>query len=58
MTQKTADALVEFGADNVLKFAGLRMRFVIVDAKCVLEESLGQTVAPHYVARAVSSAIR
>ena len=35
MAQEAADALVEFGTDNVLEFASLRMRFVIVNAKCV-----------------------
>jgi hypothetical protein len=57
MAQEAADALIEFGADDVLKLAGLRVRFVVVDAKRVFEQALGQTMAPHHVACAASSAI-
>ena len=41
MAKERADALVQFRADDVLEFAGLRMRFGIVDGKSVLEKAFG-----------------
>ncbi len=57
MAKEAADALVEFRADDVLEFAGLGVRFVVVNPKRVFEQALGQTMAPHHVARAAFSAI-
>ena len=50
MAEERADALVEFGADDVLEFAGLIVGFGIFDGECVLEQSFGQAVAAHDVA--------
>ena len=50
MAKKSANALVELGADDVFEFAGLRMRFGVVDGKSVLEEALGEAVAADDVA--------
>ena len=41
MAKEGADALVEFGADDVFEFAGLAMCFVFVDAESVFEQALG-----------------
>ena len=38
MPQKTTNALIQLRADDVFELASLRMRFVIVDAKGVLEQ--------------------
>jgi hypothetical protein len=57
MAQEAADTLVQFGTDDVLEFAGLRVRFVIVNAKCVFEQAFRQSMAPHDVSRAALSAI-
>jgi hypothetical protein len=57
MAEEAADALVEFRADDVLEFAGLGVRFVVVNAKRVFEQTLGQAMAPHHVARAALPAI-
>jgi NADH/NAD ratio-sensing transcriptional regulator Rex len=35
MAQECADALVEFGTDDVLEFAGMRVRFGIGNRKSV-----------------------
>ena len=50
MAEKGADALVQFGADDVFEFAGLRVGFGIVDGEGVLEEALGEAVAADNVA--------
>src|SRR5258708_28287291 len=55
MAEERADALVQLRADDVFKFAGLRMRLGILDGKCVLEETLGQAVAADDAARALAT---
>jgi hypothetical protein len=55
VAKKSADALVEFLADDVFEFAGLRVRFGVVDGKRVLEEALGQAVTADYVASALAA---
>ena len=51
MTEESADALIEFRADDVFEAASLRMRLGFVDGKSVLEKALGQAVTAHNVAR-------
>jgi hypothetical protein len=41
MAEECADALVQLRVNDVFELAGLRMRFGILDGKCVLEEALG-----------------
>jgi hypothetical protein len=41
VAEEAADALVEFGADDVLEFAGLAVGLVVVDAEGVFEKALG-----------------
>ena len=55
MAEERADALIEFGADDVLELAGLRVRFGVVNGKCVLKQALRETMAADYVARALAS---
>lgn len=50
MAEKRADALVEFGADDVLEFAGLRIGLSVWDCKSVSEEAFGKTTAADNVA--------
>ena len=57
MAEETADALIEFGGDDVFELAGLAVGFVIVDAESVLEETLGKTVTTDDVAGAALAAI-
>jgi hypothetical protein len=55
MPKEGADALVEFRADDVLEFAGLRVRFGVVNRESVLEETLGEAMAADNVAGALAS---
>ena len=55
MAEERADALIQFGADDVLELAGLCVRFEVVDGKCVLEQALRETMATDYIARALAS---
>ena len=55
VAKKSADALVEFGADDVFELAGLRVRFRVVDGKSVFEEAFGQAVAAHNTTSALAA---
>jgi hypothetical protein len=55
MAEKRAYALIQFGADDVLELAGLRVRFGVVNGKCVLKQALREAMAADYVARALAS---
>lgn len=57
MAEEAADALVELWADDVLKFAGLRIRFGIGDRKSVCKEPLGEPTAADHVAGAALAGI-
>ena len=48
MAEERADALVQFRADDVFEFAGLRVRFGIVNREGVLEEALREPMAPDH----------
>ena len=56
--EESADALVEFGGDDVLEFASLGVGFGIVDGESVFEEALGEAMTADYVARAVAAGRR
>ena len=53
MAEKGANALVEFGADDVLEFASVRIGFRFGDRKCVGEQPFCETTAANDVARAM-----
>src|SRR5262249_41100485 len=55
MAEEGADALVEFGRDDVFGATGLLMGFGVCNGECIREQSLGQTVATNDVARAASA---
>jgi hypothetical protein len=55
VAQESADALVEFGADDVLEFAGLGLRLGVVDGEGILEEALGEAMTANNVASAAAS---
>src|SRR5690348_1418293 len=57
MAEKRADALVEFRADDVLEFAGLRIGLGVWDRKSVSEEALGETAAADDIAGAALTAV-
>ena len=57
VAEKCADALIQFGADDVLEFAGLVMRFRIVDGERVFEQPLGQAMSAHHIAGAAAARI-
>jgi hypothetical protein len=57
MSEEAADALVEFWTDDVFELAGLTVSLVIVDAKRVFEEALGETMATNDVARAAFASV-
>lgn len=52
VAEERADALVEFGRDDVLEAAGLLMRFGVFDSERVSEKSFGEAMAANHVARA------
>jgi len=56
MAEEGADALIEFGTNDVLEFASLSVGFVIVDAESVFEEAFGQTMTAHDIAGAAFAA--
>ena len=56
--KEAADALVQFWADNVLEFAGLSVRLVIVDSEGIFEKPLCKPVAANHVARAAFPSLR
>ena len=53
MPEKRANLLLEFRADNVLEFAGVRVGFGADDGECVGEKPLGKPVAADHIARAI-----
>jgi hypothetical protein len=58
VAQKSADALIEFGADDVFEFAGLGVSLGIVDGESIFEKALCQAVATHYIASAPVAGFR
>jgi|SRR3974390_365136 len=57
MAEEAADALVEFGGDDVFEFAGLAVSLVVVDAESVFEEALGEAMAADDVAGAAAATV-
>jgi hypothetical protein len=57
MAEEGADALVEFGADDVLELAGVGIGFGIGDGESVGEEALGEATAADDIASAIVSAL-
>jgi hypothetical protein len=55
MSEKGADALIEFRTDDVLELAGLRVRFEVVNREGVLEKALCKAMAANDVAGALAS---
>ena len=52
VTEKSADALIELGADDVFELAGLRVGFGIIDGESVFEKALCQAMTAHHIASA------
>ena len=55
MAEERADALIEFGADDVFEPACLRVRLSIVDGESVFEEAFSQPMPAHDATRALAS---
>jgi hypothetical protein len=53
MAEECADALVEFGTDDVLEFAGVRVGFGIGDRECVGQKPLRKAPTTDDIARTV-----
>jgi len=53
--EEGTNALIELWADNVFKFAGLRVGLGIVDGKSVLKEALGQAVTANNITCALGA---
>lgn len=58
MAEEGADALVEFGGDDVFELAGLRAGFGIVDGESVFEEAFGEAMTADNVAGAAAAGWR
>ena len=54
MAEERADALIQFGTDNVFEPAGLRMGLGVVDGKSVFEEAFREPMPAHYASRALA----
>lgn len=52
MSKKRANALIEFGADNVLEFASLRIRLSIRNGKSICKKTLRQPPPPNDISSA------
>jgi hypothetical protein len=57
VTEKSADALIELGADDVFEFAGLGVGFGIIDGESIFEKALCEAMTAHYVASAAAAAV-
>ena len=55
MAKKGANALIEFGADDVLEPACLCVSLGVVDGKSVFEETFGQPMPAHHTACALAA---
>ncbi len=55
MAKERADALIEFGADDVFESTGLRMSFGVVDGKSVFEEAFRQPMPAHDASRTLAA---
>jgi hypothetical protein len=55
MAEERADTLIEFGADDVLEPAGLRVRLGVIDGESVLEEAFGQPMPSHNASCALAA---
>jgi len=51
VAEESANTLVQFRADDVFKFAGLRVRFVVLDAERVFEQAFRKAMAANNVSR-------
>jgi hypothetical protein len=52
VTEKCADTLIEFGADDVFEFARLGVGFGIIDGEGVFEKTLCQAMTANHIASA------
>jgi hypothetical protein len=57
MTEKSADALIEFGADDVFEFACLGVGFGIIDGESIFKKALREAMTAHYVASATAAGV-
>src|SRR6516164_1165099 len=55
VAEEGADALVEFGRDDVLEAARLLLGFAVFDGESIGEQAFGQAVAANYIAGAAGS---
>ena len=58
VAQEAADALVEFGTNNMLEFACLGARLTVVDSEGVRKQAFRQPMTTYHVARPAFSAFR
>src|SRR6266403_6241968 len=57
VTEESADALIELGADNVFEFACLSVGFGVIDGESVLEKTLCKAMTTHHVASAAITSL-
>ena len=55
MAEERTDALIEFGADDVLEAAGLIVRFGVVDRERVFEQALREAMTANDAACALAA---
>lgn len=57
VAEETANALVQFGRDDVFEFTGLAVRFVIIDPESVFEQAFGEAMTADDIASPALAAI-
>jgi hypothetical protein len=57
VTEKGADALIEFGADDVFELASLGVGFGIINGERILEKALCEAMTAHYIASTAAAGV-
>ena len=57
VAQKSANALIEFGADDVFEFAGLGVGLGIINGEGVFEKALCEAMTADYITSATAAGV-
>ena len=57
VAEKSADALIKLGADNVFEFTGLGVGLGIIDGEGVFEKAFCQAMTSHHIASAAIASL-
>ena len=57
VTEKSANALIEFGADDVFEFASLGVGLGIIDGESIFEKALCEAMTADHIAGAAATSL-